>query len=104
MWTCWGLRSFFYDFLEQASSLVWSTASVRSAIFGRDLLLLLLNPYHIISTVTALQASAQPEVTCLFCVLRDEHLSIDRPVCPFLSSPTAAAGFVCYTSSHHNIT
>ena len=49
---------------------------------GRDLLLLLLNPYHIISTVTTLQASAQPEVTCLFCVLRDEHQSIDRPVCP----------------------
>ena len=54
----------------------------------RDLLLQLLNPYHTISAVTALQAAAQLEVACpIFCVLRDEHLSIDRPVCPFFAWP-----------------
>ena len=41
------------------------------------------NPYHIISTVTALQAATQLEVACLlFCVLCNEHLAIHRPVCP----------------------
>ena len=77
---CWDLRSTFYDFSQQASSFVRSTA-VCSATFRRDLLLQLLNPYHIISAVIALQAAAQLEVACLvFCVLRDEHLSIDRSV------------------------
>ena len=51
------------------------------ATIRRDLLLELLNPYHIMSAVTALEAAAQLEVACpIFCVLRDEHLSIDRPV------------------------
>ena len=73
--------------------------AVCSATFRRDLLLQLLNPYHIISAVTALQAAAQLEVACaIFCVLRDEHLSIGRPVCPFFAWP-AAAGFVCYTAA-----
>ena len=76
-WTCW---DFFNVFLQKASSFVQSTA-VGSATFCRDLLLQLLNPYHIISAVTALQAAAQLEVACpIFCVLRHEHLSIDRPV------------------------
>ena len=52
-----------------------------SATFHRDLLLQLFNPYHISFAVTVLQAAAQLEVACpIFCVLRDEHLSIDRPV------------------------
>ena len=71
-WTCW---DFFYDFSQQASSFVRSTA-VCSVSVRRDLLLQLLNPYHIISAVTALQAAAQLEVACpICCVLRDEHLS-----------------------------
>ena len=102
-WTWWGLRLIFYDFSQQASSFVRSTA-VCSATFRRDMLLLLLNPYHIISAVTTLQAAAQLEVTCLFCVLRDE-LSIDLSVHFFAwpAATAAAAGFVCYTSSHHII-
>ena len=59
---------------------------VFSATFRRDLLLQLLNPYHIMAAVTALQAAAQLEVARpIFCVVRDEHLSIDRPVCPFFA-------------------
>ena len=82
---CWDLRSTFYDFSQQASSFVRSTA-VCSATFRRDLLLQLLNPYHIISAVIALQAAAQLEVACLvFCVLRDKHVPTDRLVCPFFS-------------------
>ena len=74
---CWHLRSTFYDCSQQASSFVRST-TVCSATFRRDLLLQLLDPYHTISAVTALQAAAQLKVACLlFCVLRDEHLSID---------------------------
>ena len=74
------LLELFNDFSQQASSFVRSTA-VCSATFRRDLLLQLLNPYHIMSAVTALEAAAQLEVACpIFCVLRDEHLSIDRPV------------------------
>ena len=101
----------FYDFSQQVSSFVRSTA-VCCATFRRDLLLQLLNPYHAISAVTALQAAAQLEVSCpTFCALRDERPSIDRTFCPF--SPgllaAAAAGFVCYsyrcyTSSCHIIT
>ena len=73
----------FDDFSQQASRFVRSTAAC-SATFRRDLLFQLLNPYNIISAVTALQAAAQLEVgRLIFCVLRDEHLSIDRPVCPF---------------------
>ena len=79
------LLGLFYDFSQQASSFVRSTA-VCSATFRRDLLLQLLNPNHTISAVTALHAAAQLEVACpIFCVLRDEHLSIDRPVCPFFA-------------------
>ena len=65
--------------------------SVFSATFRQDLLLHLLNPYHIISAVTALQAAAQLEdVYLIFCVLRDEHLSIDRPVCPLFAWPASS--------------
>ena len=94
---CWDLRSAFYDFSQQSSIFERWTA-VCSASFHRDLLLQLLNPYNIISAVNALHAAAQLEVACLvFCVLRDEYLSIDRSVCPFFDSP--AAGFVCYTAA-----
>ena len=54
-----------------------------------------------VSAVTTLQAAVQLEVACfIFCILRDKHLSIDRPVSPFfrLASP-AAAGFVCYIAA-----
>ena len=75
------LGTFFYDFSQQVSSFVRSTV-MCSATFRRDLLLQLLNPYHIISAVIALQAAAQLVVACpFFCVLRDEHLSIDRSIC-----------------------
>ena len=89
------LRVIFYDFSQQASTFVRSSA-VCSATFRRDLLLHLLNPYHTISAVTALQAAAQLEVECLVIrVLRDEHLDIHQPV--HFASP-AAAGIVCYTA------
>ena len=68
------LLGLFYDFPQQSST------------FRRDLVLQLLNPYHTISAVTALQADAELEVACpILSVLRDEHLSIDRPVCSFFS-------------------
>ena len=47
------LLGLFYDFSQQASSFVRSTAA-RSATFRGDLLLQLLNPYHIISAVIVL--------------------------------------------------
>ena len=52
--------------------------------------------------VTARQAAARLEVACrFFCFLRDEHLSIDRPVCPFLAWPdgSCCCGFVCDTAA-----
>ena len=74
----------FHDISQLASSFVRSTTAVCSATVRRDLVLLLLNPYHIISAVTALQAATQLEVACaICCVLRNDHPSIDRPVCPF---------------------
>ena len=79
------LLGLFYDFSQQASSFVRSTA-VCSATFRRDVLLQLLNPYHIIYAVSALQAAAQLRVL-FFGLLHDEHLSIDRPVCPFFAWP-----------------
>ena len=59
------LLELFNDFSQQASSFVRSTA-VCSATFRRDLLLQLLNPYHIMSAVTALEAAAQLEVVSYF--------------------------------------
>ena len=106
MWTCW---DFFYDFSQQVSSFVRSTAGC-SATFRRDLLLQLLNPYHTISAATALQAAAQLEVACpIFCVLRDEHLLIDRPVCPFFAWPASSRCWLrllyrCYTCIRRIIT
>ena len=95
------LLELLYDFSKQASSLVQSTA-VCSATFRRDLLLQLFNPYHIPGNLRRHRSpSHRPARDCvftLFCVLRDEHLSIDRPVCPFFAWPTAAAGFVCYAA------
>ena len=62
-------RGHTFDLLrsQQASSFVRPTA-VCSATFCRDQLLLRSNPYHIISTVTALQAATQLEVACLLVV------------------------------------
>ena len=89
----------FYEFAQHVSSVVRSTG-VCSATFRRELLLQLLNPYHIISVVTALQAAAQLEIACpFFLVLRDEHLCIDRPVRPIFAWPAAAGSFVCYTAA-----
>ena len=73
MWTCWDI---FYDF-SQASSFAHSTA-VFSATFCRDLLLQPLNPYHIISAVTALP-SYRPARGCVSCVM-SIYLSIDLSV------------------------
>ena len=69
--------------------------------FRRDLLPQLLNPYHTIHVVTALQAAGQREVTCpIFCVLRDEHLLIDLSIHFSLGLlGDAAAGFVWYTAA-----
>ena len=105
-WTCWNC---FQPFLTtRGSSFVQSTA-VWSATFRRDVLFQLLNPYHVISAVTALQAAAQLEVVCpILCVLREEHLSIDRPVSPGISWPEGSRCccwirllLCCSTSSHH---
>ena len=75
----------FYDF-SQASSFVRSTA-VCSSTFHRHFLQLL-NPYHTISAVTALQTASQLGNACsTFCVLCDDHLSIDRTICPFFAWP-----------------
>jgi len=66
---------------------VRSTA-VSSATVRRDLPLQLVNIYQTISAVTALQATAQLEVArSIFCVLRDEYLSIDRPLLSFFRPP-----------------
>ena len=97
-WTLWDLRSIFYDFSQQASSFVRSTA-LCSATLRRDLPLQLLNLYHIISAVTPLQAAAELEVAWLIfvsCVI-SIYLSIDLSVHLF-ASPTAA-GFSCYTTA-----
>ena len=77
------------------------STAVGSATFRRGLPLQLLNTYHTISAVNALQAAAQLVVSCPSSyVLRDEHLSTDRPVRPFFSpgllAASAAASFVCY--------
>ena len=93
----------FYGFFLQVSSFVRSTA-VCSATFRRDPLLQLLNPYHTISTVTALHAAAQLEVACpIFCVLCNEHISIVSIDLYVHFSPgllaARAAGFVCYTAA-----
>ena len=87
------LRGLFYDFSQQASSFVRSTA-VCSAAFRGDLLLQLLNPYHMIFAVTARSPSRRPARGCVsyFCVLRDEYRSISVQI---LAWP-AASGFVCY--------
>ena len=93
----------FLQFSQQVSSFVRSIA-VCSTTCRRDLLLQLLNPYYTISAVTALQAAAQLEVACsIFCSLRDEHLSIDRPVCPFFAWP-ASKLLLLASSSRHTIT
>ena len=106
-WTCGDLRSTFKDFSQQASSFVRSTA-VCSATFRRDLILQLLNPDHIISAVTALQATAQLEVACLICcVLCNEHLSIDRSVCHFFGLACCCLLrllYHCYASSRPIVT
>ena len=87
------------------------STAVCSATFRRDLLLQLLNPHHVTSAVTALQAAAQLEVACpIFCVLRDVsiYLSIDLSQDFSLGLLAAAAGWLrllyrCYTSTRHII-
>ena len=84
------LLGLFNDFSQQVSSFERSTV-VCSATFRQDLLFQLLNPYHTISGVTVFQVAAQLEVAYpIFCVLRDEHLSIDRPVCPLFAWPASS--------------
>ena len=76
------------------------STAVCSTTSHRDLLLHLLNPYHIITAVTAPQAATQLEVGCpLLCALRDEHLAIHWPV--HFASPAAGIAQVYrwYTSS-----
>ena len=73
-WTYWDFLKIFHNKLRA----LCGRPQCVSATFRRDMLLQLLNPCHIISTVTALQAGAQLGVACpIFCVLRDEYLSID---------------------------
>ena len=81
---------------------------MRSATFPRDLLLVLFNPYHIISAVTALQAAAQHEVAFVFfvpCVIGID-LSIDMFVL-FIWSPRlllpASSGVCPVVSSQVNV-
>ena len=76
---------------------------VFSATFRRDLLLQLLNPYHIMAAVTALQAAAQLEVArpiFVSCVM-SIYLSIDLSVhfSPSLVAAATVAGFVCYSAA-----
>ena len=94
------LRSIFYDFSQQASSFVLSTAACFTT-FRRDLPLLLLNPYLIICAVTTLQTATQLEVGCLLCcVLRDEpSYPSTYPFRLACVSYTTA----CYTSDRHII-
>ena len=109
-WTCW---DFFYDFSPQASSFVRSTA-VLSATFRRDLLLQLLNPYHIISAVIVLSKpppSSRLRVLYFVSCVVSIHLSIDLSVLIFSPGLLAAASccwlrllYRCYTSSRHIIT
>ena len=99
-WTLWDLRSIFYDFSQQASSFVRSTA-LCSATLRRDLLLQLLNPYHIRKSPPSLlsKPTLSSRLLVLFfvsCVM-SIYLSIDLSV-HFFASP-AAAGFVCYTAA-----
>ena len=69
--------------------------AVCSTSFRRDFILVLLNPYHIISAVTALQAAAQLEVECrLFCVL-----NIYLPIDLSFFFPSSAAGIACFTAA-----
>ena len=68
--------------------------------FHRHVLLQLLNPYHIISAVIALQAAAQLGNACsTFCVLCDDHVSIDRPVCPFFAWPAIVDTRIIYLTN-----
>ena len=58
------LRLVSYDYSQHVSSFVRSTSV--DTTFGQDVTLLLFNPYHIISAVTALQDAIQLEVACSF--------------------------------------
>ena len=82
---------FVFEFLHEASTFVRSTA-VCSTTFRRELLLQLLDPYHIISTAIALQDATQVEVVYLpFRFLCEEHLAFYRPV--HFDTPGAAVIF-----------
>ena len=106
-WTCSNLRRTLHDFSQQASSFVLSTA-VCSATFRRDLLLQLLNPYHIISAVTLSKPPPSSRFRVLFfvsCVM-SIYLSIDLPVPQFRVTCCCWLRLLCccYTSSRHIIT
>ena len=62
-WTCWDLRSIFYDFSQRDSSFVRSTAVCSATFLRLDQVLLL---YHIISAATALQAAASSRLRVYF--------------------------------------
>ena len=86
-----------YDFSQQASSFVRSTA-VCSTTFRRDLLFPAPQPlsHHLRRHRSPSRHPARGCVSFFFCVLRDEHLAIHRPV--QFASP-AAAGIVCDTAA-----
>ena len=84
------------EFSQQNWSFVRSTAT-RCHTFRRDLLLHLLNPYHIFSAVTALQAAAQLEVACLFFMSCVTSIYLSILIYIYFVSPgilAAAASFV----------
>ena len=108
--TCRDRRSISYDFSQNVSSFVRSTA-VCCTTFLRDLLLQLLNTCHIISAVTSLQASAQLEVACLtFCVSCVMSISLYRSTCLSIFCPrlllltSPAIPLVDFYPPHHHLT
>ena len=73
--------------------------AVCYVILRFDMLLQLFNPYNIISADMASQSAAKLEVACyIYCVPRDQHLSIDLSV-HFFALLAAAAGFVYHTAA-----
>ena len=104
-WTLWDLRSIFYDFSQQASSFVRSTA-LCSATLRRDLLLQLLNPYHIRKSPPSLLSKPTLSSRLLVLFFVSCVMSIYRSICLSIFSPRlllAAAGFVCYTAAIYQV-
>ena len=108
-WTCWDFQRFFTTSFElravdRGVFCHLSPRPVSPAAPFAETCFSILNPYHAISAVTALQAAAHLEVACsiffVSCVMSIIYLSIDLSVhfSPGLLSAAAAAGFVCYTA------